>query len=454
MRAVFISYRRDDVEGHAGRLFQDLATHFGENAIFMDVAGIEPGRDFRKVIDQQVASCGVLLALIGKSWLDSKNGAGVRRLEDPADFVRLETVAALKRDIPVIPVLVHGARMPRAEDLPAELKDLAYRNYVELTHTRWQSDVQLLVKALRPHVDPHPERTTVADVAPSAVQSEHGNAVAPAHASAGMPPAPPRQQAGFPLGVVLLVIAALIAGGGGYMLYDNFTEESTGSQKANVRERVAQAGAETSKAAADKAAANKPAADKAAADKAAADKAAADKAAAAKAVAGKTAVNTANAAQGSQKAAPAHSISLIALEPPPNSVLANHQRVKVSFSYVTTERGGVRVVLAPMAGGSPAPNNALETPKVLPSGNSTSQESFTITSGGVTVDGIDIRMYAQAGGQLLYNFTVPARYEFRDNSQQQQMYERVRICEQRAQARKLTGDQRRQFMDPCLSGKA
>jgi hypothetical protein len=63
-------------------------------------------------------------------------------------------------------------------------------------------------------------------------------------------------------------------------------------------------------------------------------------------------------------------------------------------------------------------------------------------------------MYAQAGGQLLYNFTVPARYEFRDNSQQQQMYERVRICEQRAQARKLTGDQRRQFMDPCLSGKA
>ena len=72
MRAIFISYRREDAEGQAGRLFDDLATQFGEDSVFMDVAGIDPGRDFRRAIDEQVASCGVLLALIGKGWLDAK----------------------------------------------------------------------------------------------------------------------------------------------------------------------------------------------------------------------------------------------------------------------------------------------------------------------------------------------------------------------------------------------
>jgi hypothetical protein len=152
MRAIFISYRRDDAEGQAGRLFGDLCEHFGDGSVFMDVAGIQPGRDFRRAIDEQVASCGVLLALIGKDWVDAADDAGRRRLDDPMDFVRLETASALKRDIPVVPVLVHGARMPRADQLPADLQELAYRNAVELTHPRWESDVQVLIKALAPHV--------------------------------------------------------------------------------------------------------------------------------------------------------------------------------------------------------------------------------------------------------------------------------------------------------------
>jgi TIR domain len=152
VRAIFLSYRRDDAEGEAGRLFDDLTSEFGTDRVFMDVAGIEPGRDFRKVIDQNVASCGVLLAMMGKGWIDAKDDAGRRRLDDPVDFVRLETASALRRDIPVIPVLVHGGRMPRSEQLPEDLKDLAYRNAVELTHARWDSDVQVLMKALRPHV--------------------------------------------------------------------------------------------------------------------------------------------------------------------------------------------------------------------------------------------------------------------------------------------------------------
>ena len=110
MRAIFVSYRRDDSEGEAGRLFDDLVNHFGEDSVFLDVAAIEVGRDFRKVIDDSVATCGVLLAIIGKEWIDSKNEAGQRRLDDPSDFVRLETASALRRDIPVVPVLVHDAK--------------------------------------------------------------------------------------------------------------------------------------------------------------------------------------------------------------------------------------------------------------------------------------------------------------------------------------------------------
>ena len=153
MRAIFVSYRRDDSEGEAGRLFDDLVGVFGENSVFMDVAAIEVGRDFRKAIDDSVATCGVLLAVIGKEWTDAKNEAGQRRLDDPSDFVRLETASALRRDIPVVPVLVHGAKMPRPEQLPDDLKELAYRNGVELTHVRWNSDLQLLIKALRRYVE-------------------------------------------------------------------------------------------------------------------------------------------------------------------------------------------------------------------------------------------------------------------------------------------------------------
>jgi TIR domain-containing protein len=148
-RGIFLSYRRDDAEGQAGRLYGDLAQAFGEGSVFMDVAGIGAGLDFRKVINTHVTSCAVLLALIGPEWLDAKDNTGSRRLDDPTDFVRLETAAALRRDIPVVPILVRGARMPRPEQLPDDLKDLAFRNGAELTHARWSSDVEILVKELK-----------------------------------------------------------------------------------------------------------------------------------------------------------------------------------------------------------------------------------------------------------------------------------------------------------------
>jgi hypothetical protein len=129
----------------------------------MDVSGIEPGKDFRKAIDQSVASCSALLAVIGPHWLDARDDAGLRRLDDANDFVRVELASALVRDIRVVPVLVRGARMPRADELPDDLKDLAYRNAVELTHARWKSDVQVLVSALRPYMEA-PEAVETANI--------------------------------------------------------------------------------------------------------------------------------------------------------------------------------------------------------------------------------------------------------------------------------------------------
>jgi hypothetical protein len=160
MGSIFLSYRREDSEGQAGRLYDDLVAVFGSDSVFMDVAAIEPGRDFRKSIDQSLNSCGVFLSLIGRSWLTAKDTSGQRRLDDPADFVRIETGAALKRDIPVIPVLVQGASALKPDQLPDDLKELAFRNAVELTHARWDSDIQVLIKALRPHISqssPKPE---------------------------------------------------------------------------------------------------------------------------------------------------------------------------------------------------------------------------------------------------------------------------------------------------------
>ncbi len=153
-RAIFISYRRSDSEGEAGRLSDVLSHRFSDQAVFMDVDAILPGRDFRKAIEESIQNCAVLLTVIGPDWLDARSATGERRLDEANDYVRLEVAAALTRDIPVIPVLVRGARVPPADRLPPEIEDLAYRNGVELTHSRWKSDLQVLIRALEPFMSP------------------------------------------------------------------------------------------------------------------------------------------------------------------------------------------------------------------------------------------------------------------------------------------------------------
>jgi len=144
---IFVSYRRDDSSGHAGRLFDNLADHFGKDRIFMDIDTIEPGEDFVAVIENAVGSCDVLVAIIGRRWLEISGGSE-RRLDNPNDFVRLEIAAAIKRGIRLIPVLVQGANMPKPTELPVELAKLSYRNALELSDSRWRHDVERLIRAI------------------------------------------------------------------------------------------------------------------------------------------------------------------------------------------------------------------------------------------------------------------------------------------------------------------
>jgi hypothetical protein len=162
MSGIFISYRRDDSAGHAGRLFDRLREQFGAGnvaaesqaqgagaRVFMDVEGIAPGTDFVKAIHNAVDGSDVVLAVIGSGWLDCQDAQGRRRLDDAEDFVRLEIASALRLNKVVIPVLVHEAEMPLDDALPDELKPLARRQAVMLTDTNWESDFAQLVSSLR-----------------------------------------------------------------------------------------------------------------------------------------------------------------------------------------------------------------------------------------------------------------------------------------------------------------
>jgi predicted ATPase len=139
---VFISYRRDDSAGHAGRLYADLTAHFGADNVFMDTETIEPGADFGKRISQEIESCEVLIALIGKRWLR-------RRLHESEDFVRLEIQSALERELRVIPVLVQGARMPSITQLPEDIGELSQKHAFEMSNSRWREDIGRLVATLQ-----------------------------------------------------------------------------------------------------------------------------------------------------------------------------------------------------------------------------------------------------------------------------------------------------------------
>ena len=150
MSKILISYRREDSADVTGRIYDRLVQQFGREAVFKDVDSIPLGVDFRAYLDQQVAKCDVFLAVIGRNWGKSKGPKGKSRLEEPGDFVRIEVESALKRQIPIIPVLVGGAFIPSADRLPASIQDLSYRNGIAVRpDPDFHRDMDRLIESLK-----------------------------------------------------------------------------------------------------------------------------------------------------------------------------------------------------------------------------------------------------------------------------------------------------------------
>jgi formylglycine-generating enzyme required for sulfatase activity len=166
MSKVFISYRRDDSKYQAQRIYDALIKVLPRDDVFMDIGTIAPGADFVETLEGWVDKCELLLALIGAGWVDAADPrTGKRRLEDENDFVRIEVREALRRGIPVVPVILDGARMPEAGDLPADLSRLIRRQAEFVEFRTFDTDVARLIdrlgltdpsKAGRPKPKPSP----------------------------------------------------------------------------------------------------------------------------------------------------------------------------------------------------------------------------------------------------------------------------------------------------------
>jgi len=165
MPKIFISYRRQDSSYETTMIYEFLRPKFGRENVFMDVDTIPAGVDFRQYLHEAVSGCDVLLAVIGEQWLVDRQGN--RRLDDPRDFVRIEIEAALQRDIRVIPVLVRDATMPGPDELPETIKDLAFRNAVQVRAGRdLRVDIRRLIRDLEavPRQTPRQSEASSAEV--------------------------------------------------------------------------------------------------------------------------------------------------------------------------------------------------------------------------------------------------------------------------------------------------
>jgi hypothetical protein len=165
MSGIFISYRRSDSRGTAGRLYDDLKDHFGADRVFRDIDAMAPGVDFAQEIDEFLDSCEAVVVVIGTQWLDSRDEEGRQRLFQADDLVCQEVASALESGKHVIPVLVEDAQMPLQSKLPPRLSSLARRHAHPLSDARWDYDVGRLIAQLD-EVLPKAEPVTAAVVTP------------------------------------------------------------------------------------------------------------------------------------------------------------------------------------------------------------------------------------------------------------------------------------------------
>ncbi|WP_430931653.1 toll/interleukin-1 receptor domain-containing protein [Saccharicrinis sp. 156] len=150
---IFLSYRRDDSSDITGRIYDRLVQHFGDGNIFKDVDSIPLGADFRDHLDSAVSKCHFFLAIVGPDWLYARDDDSTSYLNNPSDFVRIELESALKRDIPVIPILVRKATMPLGNTLPESLKPFIYRNGISIRpDPDFHNDMDRLMRAIEHHL--------------------------------------------------------------------------------------------------------------------------------------------------------------------------------------------------------------------------------------------------------------------------------------------------------------
>ncbi|MBA3613505.1 MAG: SUMF1/EgtB/PvdO family nonheme iron enzyme [Nitrospirales bacterium] len=152
MSGIFISYRREDSIAYAGRLSDLLIERFGEDRIFMGIDTMKVGLDFVEQNENAIQSCDVLIAVIGKTWVNIQDEEGKRRLDNPEDLVRVEIPAALERNIPVVPLLVGGAGMPKASELPDAIAKLARRQAMKMSDERFRADATRLIDQIQKHM--------------------------------------------------------------------------------------------------------------------------------------------------------------------------------------------------------------------------------------------------------------------------------------------------------------
>ena len=159
--SIFVSYRREDSLHVTSHICTHLTNQFGRESVFRDLDSMPLGVDFRRHIEEAIGNCNVLLAIIGKDWLDTRDASGTRRLDDADDPVRVEIEAALKRQIPVIPVLVKGAPMPEEKQLPDSIRQLKYQAGIAIHEDYFQAGMERIIKQLQ-NRDRSGNRTTPA----------------------------------------------------------------------------------------------------------------------------------------------------------------------------------------------------------------------------------------------------------------------------------------------------
>ena len=203
MSQIFISYRRQDAAEAAGRLHEGLTTRFGRDAVFFDIESLMPGADFADAMREAVETCKLMLVVMGPQWASATGPDGRRRIDDPHDFIRAEVAAGQRSGRPIVPVLVGGAQMPPASELPEDLRPLTHFNALVLGHRDWQDDLGLLGDVVERHLG---VRQTAQPMAPRGGSSflirlgrawdvltgrdESGGPPAPRSAPTPIPPAP------------------------------------------------------------------------------------------------------------------------------------------------------------------------------------------------------------------------------------------------------------------------